>query len=57
MARVTARPDPEQPEPTHFVEESAGEAIFEGAATGGVIGAILGWVISLVAKRRRGRAQ
>jgi hypothetical protein len=49
---VAAGPDPERTD-REVAEESAGEAIFEGAATGGVAGAVLGWIISLVAKRRR----
>lgn len=51
---VTAGPDPGGSDP-EFVEERPGEAIFEGAATGGVIGAVVGWLISVIAKRRRER--
>jgi len=34
--------------------ERPGYAVFEGAATGGLLGAVVGWVIAQVAKRRSG---
>jgi hypothetical protein len=37
------------------IVERPGHAVFEGAAMGGLLGAVLGWVIAQVAKRRRSR--
>ena len=53
IIRIVPGPGEESFEADEELKERPGYAVFEGAATGGLLGAVLGWVIAQIAERRR----